>query len=78
MSYQVMDTTEGLSQAMKLIKPAMKGMPARQRYMREYNDLRRKIAMLIMSIEDGHNHFHPDGQAAKAQKKADQFMKTAA
>lgn len=70
MSYQVRDTTDGLNQAMKLVKPAMKGMPNKSSYLGAYDDMRRKVAMLIMSITDGEEFFDPDGKTRRNQKVA--------
>lgn len=74
MSYQSLDTAAGLSQAMKLIQPAMKGMPGRHQYLRRYKMLSQHIAKLIMDIEDGHQYFNPDSKFKKAQKAATEMV----
>jgi len=74
-SYQVTDVTVGLSKSMNLLKPAMKGMPARQKYKREYDELRTAMAVLVMTIQDGHAYFDPDAKTAKAVRSGQAHAK---
>ena len=77
MSYQVIDTTAGLEQAMKLLKPAMKGMPGRRRFLARYNALCRQMANLVMLLDDGHAYFDDDSKIARKQKIATTAVKNA-
>lgn len=77
MSYEVADTTAGLNEAMKILGDALKGMPDRRRFLSTYNNLARRMSMLIMDMDDGRAYFNEDGKAARRQKTAAKATKAA-
>jgi|GEM_PF-3611404 len=66
----VQDATDAVDKAMKLVRPAMKGMPNRQAYMDTYDKARNKVAYLLLVVSDGEKHFDPDAKLRRKQQAA--------
>lgn len=70
MSYRITDTYDGIDQAMRLLRRSMKGMPERRRYMKQYDELRRSVAVLLILLEDATPWMEETAQAKRATKVA--------
>jgi hypothetical protein len=74
MSYQVSDTYDGIDQAMRLLRSSMKGMPERHRYMKQYDDLRRAVAVLLVLLEEAAPWLEETREANQATTRARQMF----
>ncbi|GIM87893.1 hypothetical protein [Salinispora arenicola] len=70
MSYRVSDTYDGIDQAMRLLRRSMKGMPQRYRYMKQYDDLRRAVAVLVILLEEAAPWLEETDKAKQATTRA--------
>ena len=73
-SYQISDTYDGIDQAMRLMRSAMKGMPERHRYMRHYDDLRRSVAVLLVLLEEATPWMEETRDAKQATTRAKEMF----
>lgn len=74
MSYRVTDTYDGIDKAMLLMRSAMKGMPERHRYMRQYDELRRSVAVLLILLEEVTPWLEETGKAAQSTSRAKELL----
>ena len=74
MSYRIDDTYDGIDQAMRLLRRSMKGMPERYRYMKQYDDLRRKVAVLLVLLEDAEPWMEETEKAKRATTLAKKML----
>lgn len=76
MSYRIDDTYDGIDKAMRLMRGSMKGMPERYRYMKQYDDLRRAVAVLLIFLEEAAPWMEETDKAKKATTLAKKILST--
>ncbi|WP_194821605.1 hypothetical protein [Micromonospora sp. S-DT3-3-22] len=74
MSYRVTDTYDGVDQAMRLLRRSMKGMPERYRYMKNYDELRRAVAVLLVLLEEATPWLEETDKAKRATTLAKKML----
>ncbi|MFV2017580.1 hypothetical protein [Micromonospora sp. LOL_023] len=74
MSYRVTDTYDAIDKAMRIMRGSMRGMPQRSRYMRQYDDLRRAVAVLLILLEEASPWLEETRDAEKATTRARQMF----
>ncbi|GLY24788.1 hypothetical protein [Micromonospora sp. NBRC 101691] len=74
MSYQIGDTYDGIDRAMRLLRDSMRGMPERHRYMRQYDELRRSVAVLLVLLEEATPWMDETREAQRATSSAKQLL----
>ncbi|XTZ18267.1 hypothetical protein ACQSSU_13290 [Micromonospora echinospora] len=74
MSYKIDDTYDGIDRAMRLLRDSMRGMPERHRYMRQYDELRRSVAVLLVLLEEATPWMDETREAKQATSRAKQMF----
>lgn len=74
MSYQIDDTFDAIDQAMRLLRKSMQGMPERHRYIRQYDELRRSVAVLLILLEEATPWMEETEKAKRATTVAKKML----